>query len=160
MLERTNMTKVIGAFRLSHFLGLITKWYVFILFLPPAASVVYLAPLGTFLLDVARWIPQVILAVVLALIGLMAAEYVNTKILETKARMAGLVAWIAKVVIYVFTALIVFAQIGVRIEFAQASFLIILGGVMLGIALAVGIGFGLALKDDAKKIIHDVKKRL
>ena len=160
VLEKTNMTKVVGAFRLSHFLSTITKWYVFILFLPPAAGMIYLVPLSNFLLEVARWIPHVIIAVVLGLIGLMAADYVSARITETKAKFAGTVAWVASIVIYIFTALIVLAQIGVRVEVATSSFLIILAGVMLAIGLAFGIGFGLAMQDDAKKIVTDIRKRL
>ncbi len=160
VLEKTNITSVLGYFRLSHFIGLITKWYVFMLFLPPAASIIRLTPLSYFLLELARWIPQVILAVVIALIGVMAADYVGFKIRDTRARAAELLASAAKVIILVFTALIVLDQVGVRIAVAQTSFLIILSGLMLGVSLMLGIGFGLAFKDEAKGIIREVKRKL
>ena len=160
VVQKTDLTRVLGKFKLSRFLGTITKWYTFILFLPTAAGLIYLEPLSAFLLEVARWIPNVIVAVILALIGLMAADYVDHRITETKAKAAGTIAWIAKVVIYVFTVLIVLAQIGIRVEVARSSFLIVLAGIMLGIALMIGIGFGLALQDEAKKLIQKAKKKL
>lgn len=160
VLEKTSASKTVGRFRLGHFLAIITKWYVFILFLPPAAGLVNMTSLSTFLLTVALWVPNVILAVVIALIGIGVAMYVDNKIKETDAKAAGLLAWLAKVVIYIFTALIVLDQIGVKIAIAQTSFLIILAGVMLAIALVVGLGFGFAFKDEAKAIIKDVKKKL
>lgn len=160
LVEKTNLVSVLGYFRLSHFVSLVVKWYVFILFLPPAASIIQLAPLATFLLQIATWVPSVIAAVLLALLGLMAAKYVEKKVSETKARTADLVGSVAKVVIVIFTFLIVLDQLGVRIAVAQTSFLIILAGVMLGLALMVGIGFGLAFKEEAGKIIKDVKRKI
>ena len=160
VLEKTHARKTLGAFQLSKFLGLITKWYVFILFLPPAANVIALQPLASFLLAVTLWVPSVILAVIVALLGIMAAMYVEKKIVETKAKAAKIVGSLAKWIIYVFTALIVLDQIGVKIAVAQTSFLIILGGVMLAIAMILGIGFGWAFRDEAKHIIRDLKKKL
>ncbi|MBN1644750.1 hypothetical protein JW851_01750 [Candidatus Woesearchaeota archaeon] len=160
ILEKTHMQKIIGAFRLTHFLAVITKWYVFILFLPPAATLIQLPPLSSFLLSVALWIPNVILAVIIGIVGIMAAHYTEWKILETKAKTANIIAYLAKVVIVIFTLLIVLDQIGVKIAIAQTSFLIILSGVMLAIALMLGIGFGSAFREEAKKIIKDVKKKI
>jgi len=160
ILDKTRATKVFGKFQLSKFLALITKWYVFILFLPPAASLVQLRTLSAFLLAVAIWVPNVIVAVIIALIGVGVAFYVERKIIETKAKAASILAMIAKVIIYVFTLLIVLDQIGIQVAVAQTSFLIILGGVMLAIALVLGIGFGLAFKDEAKGVIKQVKKKL
>src|SRR3990172_6124903 len=148
VLHKTNMSRVVGDFRLSHFLELITKWYVFILFLPAAANVINLGIIQNFLLDVALWIPQVILAVVIGLIGIMAADYVGMKIGETRAKAADVLASAAKIVIYIFTAIIVLDQIGVKIELAANSVLIILSGIMLGLALMFGIGFGLAMQSE------------
>lgn len=160
ILEKTHMTKILGAFRLSHFLAVISKWYVFILFLPPAAGLIQLQPLSVFLLSVALWIPNVILAVIIGIVGFMAAHYTEWKILETKAKTAHIISYTAKIVIIIFTLLIVLDQIGVKIAIAQTSFLIILAGVMLAVALMLGIGFGTAFKDEAKKIITDVKKKI
>lgn len=160
LVEKTNLVAVLGYFKLSKFVALITKWYIFILFLPPAASIVQLAPLATFLLSLAAWVPSVIAATLLALVGLMAAKYVEKKISETKAKAADLVGSVAKIIIVIFTVLLVLDQVGVRVAVAQTSFLIILAGVMLGIALMTGIGFGLALKEEASHIIKDVKKKL
>lgn len=159
VLKKTNMTKVIGAFKLSHFLGLISKWYLFILFLPPAANVINLKPLALFLTELASWIPNVIAGVVIALIGFMAADYISMKIKDTKAKSASIVAGFTKTVILVFVLLIALDQIGLRIAIAQSSFLIILAGIMLGVALMIGIGFGLALKDEAKSTIKTLKKK-
>ena len=160
LLEKTNVARVLGYFRLSHFVGLVIKWYVFILFLTPAASITRLIPLAYFMLEVARWIPQVIAAVIIALVGVMAGDYVEYKVQETRAKAADLIGASAKILIVLFTALIVFDQIGIRVSVAQTSFLIVLSGPRLGFAIMIGIGFGFGPKDDAKLVIRKIKRKL
>ena len=158
--HKTNIASAVGKFDLTHFLGLVAKWYVLVLFLGATANRIQLATLAGFLSDLAMWIPQVILAVVMALIGIGAGMYVEKKVGETRARASKIVGMAAKWVIYVFTALIVLDQIGVQIALAQQSFLIILTGAVATIALVLGISFGFGFKDEARKIISDVKRKL
>jgi len=158
--ERTKLAKVAGKFKLSEFLGLITKWYVFILFLPPTANIINLQPLSTFLLSVAFWIPNVILGLVIAFIGFVAADYIAEKIVETKAKYANMLADIVKIILIIFILIIALKQMKLDISIAESSFLIILSGFMLAISLALGIGFGLAMKDDAKPLIRRIRKKL
>jgi hypothetical protein len=158
--EKTHMAHAVGRFDLTHVLGLLAKWYIIVLFLGAAAAVVKLGVVSRFLEKLSEWIPQVIVAVIIGLFGVLAGMYVEKKVVETKAKGAKIVAAVAKWVIYVFTALIVLDQVGVQVAMAQNSFLIILSGVVLMLALLVGISFGLAFREDAKKIISDVKKKL
>jgi hypothetical protein len=158
--EKTNMAHAIGRFDLTHVLGLVVKWYIIVLFLAATAGRIQLETLSTFLSSLAMWIPQVIIAVVIGLIGIIAGMYVEKKVAETRAKGSRIVGSVAKWVIYVFTALIVLKQIGVQVALAETSFIIILGGAVLMIAIMVGISFGLAFREEAGKIIKDVKKKL
>lgn len=163
VVKKTELKKVFGDFALSNSLAVLAKWYVFVLFWGPAAAL--LSPGMSWLagvIDVAAkvWIPNLILAIIVALLGLLAGDYAYQRILDTKARSAKVVADVVKLIIWLFTLLAVLAQVGVKIELAQQSLLVVLAGAMLGIALAVGIGFGLALKEHAGDVIKDWKKRL
>lgn len=160
-LEKINVKRAIGGLQLTPLLGLVVKWYTFILFLPSAANVVSerMSPLADFLVSVAEWVPNLIAAALVALFGFIVAEYVYRQILSTKASSAQVVADITKLIIIVFTLLIVLRQAGLQVAIAETSFLIVLAGVMLALSLALGIGFGLALKDEAKPIIKDLKKK-
>lgn len=158
--EKTNLSRAIGKFDLTHVLGLVVKWYIIVLFLSATAARIQLDTLAAFLSTLALWIPQVIVAVVIGLIGIIAGMYVEKKVAETKAKGSRIVGSIAKWAIYVFTALIVLNQVGVKVALAETSFIIILGGAVLMLALMVGISFGLAFRDEAGKIIKDVKRKL
>ena len=160
IIERTGLKDVAGKLDLPHLFGLIVKWYVIILFLPAAADVVGLSVLSEFLLNLSFWIPNLIVGIIIALVGFMAAEYVSIRIKETKAEFAPVIAKIVKIVIWVFLAVIILQQLGITVSLVESSLLIVLSGIMLAVAIAFGIGFGFALKDEAKSIIKAIKKKL
>jgi tetrahydromethanopterin S-methyltransferase subunit C len=153
---KTNFTKLAGRFDFPTFFGLIVKWYVIILFLNPVASLIKLEGLSTFFTFLGFWIPKGIIALIIGFIGFIAAEYINLKVRELKANSAVFIAPVAKIVVLLFTAMLALQQIGLDISVVSNSFLIILAGIMLALA----IGFGLALKDEAKDIIKNFKKKL
>jgi hypothetical protein len=158
--EKANLSDAVGRFDLTHVLSLVTKWYIIVLFLGATAARIRLATLATFFSSLAEWIPQVIVAVLIGLIGVAAGMYVEKRIVETRAKAAKIVAMLSKWVIYVFTTLIVLNQIGVKVALAETSFLIMLGGAVAMIALVLGISFGLGFKEEAKRIIGDIKRKL
>ena len=155
VIKKMGLQAEIGKWDLAGFLGLITKWYIFLVFLNPAAQVVRLDTLSVFFSSVALWIPNIILAIVIALVGYVLAEYIAKKIKETKSKKKSLMATLAKIITMVFVVLIALKQIGIEVSVAENSFLIILAGVVLGLALAFGLGF----KDEAKKVLKDVMKK-
>ncbi|NQV08849.1 hypothetical protein HQ529_03290 [Candidatus Woesearchaeota archaeon] len=155
VIEKTHLSKHVGKFNLTNFLATITKWYVFILFLPSAAGLINLTKLSEFLMTVSLWVPNLIVAIVLALLGFLTIEYVGDKVSETKAKGAHLIASVIKVIILIFVAIIALEQVGINVAIAENSFLIILAGIML----ALGLGFGLGLKDEAKSLISNLKKK-
>jgi uncharacterized membrane protein len=160
LFEKAKLADAVGKFDLTHVLALVTKWYIIVLFLGATAAKIRLGALAVFLSTLSVWIPQVIVAVIIGLIGIAAGMYVERRVIETRAKAARIVAMLSKWVIYVFTTLIVLSQIGLKVALAEKSFLIILGGAVAMIALVLGIGFGLGFKDEAKRIIVDIKKKL
>ena len=155
-IEKAGLQSEMGRWDMPHFFGLIIKWYIFVVFLNPAAQVVRLTSLAEFLSEAALWIPNVILAVIIALAGYVLAEYIAQNIRKIRSKQKSLMASTAKALTLIFVALIVLRQVGIAVSVAENAFLVVLGGVMLGLAL----GFGLALKDDAKNVIKELRKHL
>ena len=156
VVTKLDLQKEVGSWNISHLFGLITKWYVFVVFLTPAAQVANLTSLADFLNAAALWIPNIILAVVIALAGYVLSEYIAKKIREVKSKQKSMLASTGKALTLIFVALIVLRQVGIAIDVAENAFLIVLAGIMLGLALA----FGLAMKDDARDLVKDIRKRL
>ena len=157
--KRFHITKLVGNLDLSHFLGLITRWYVFILFLPPAANLVRLMPLSDFLNTINLWIPNLIVGLILVMLGLYVGQYTSDRIVELKIRSSRALGNAARIVIIVLTSLVALKQVSIDISIAENSFLIVLAGIVLALALAVGISFGSALKPYADTVVKDLKKK-
>ena len=156
VMKDATIKSVLGGFELSSFLGLLIKWWIFVAFISPAASLISLTELAGFLGKIAVWIPSLIAAILVSLVGLIAADYAYAKIHEIKAKSSGAIASVIKIVIVIFTLIIALSQLGIDVSVAESSFLIILAGIML----AIGLGFGLALKDELKPVLKDWKKKL
>jgi len=157
LIEKTDLEQALGKLDVAHFGETIIKWYVFILFIPSAAGrVLRVDTLASFLQNVAGWIPNLIAATVLAFVGYVAAEYVAKKIVDTKGKNVEIIANIVKVIVLIFVFIIVLKQISIDVTIAENAFLIVLAGIMGAFALS----FGLAFKDDAKKVINQIKKKV
>ena len=162
VIHQTHMKKLAGGFRLAHLLSVLARWFTFIVFLPPAATMLGsgLLPLAQFLQVIALWVPQAIGAILIAFFGFVAAEYVSWKVMALEGKSSHIISDSSKGLILLLTLLVVLGQLGINVAVASGTFLIIVAGIMLGLGLAFGIGFGLALKDDAKSIIRDIRKKL
>ena len=160
LVKKTNLNKRVGNLQVSHILAVISKWYVFVLFLIPAAGLVKLDTFAELLVRLSIWIPKLIAAVLVSIVGLVAIDYVISRIIETKANKVALVAKGIEIVLYIFLLLLVLKQFGINITLAENSFLLVVGGVMLALGLAFGLGFGLALKEPAAKLLKNLNKKL
>ena len=158
VLERSGLRKATGTFDLNGFLALITKWFVFVPFLASSAELMNLMPISTFLNILAAWIPNAIGAVVIALFGFVEADYIAAKIEATRLKSATLLASAAHWLVLIMVTLVILDQVGLHVGVVKDSFNIILAGVMLGFAIAVGIGYGDALKETAKKSVKSLRR--
>ena len=80
------ISKNLEKFEIPHFVGVMVKWYVFVVFLVPAASLAGLGNMTILLVDFARWVPNFILAVFIVLFGWIGADVLVNKIEATKVK--------------------------------------------------------------------------
>lgn len=158
-LEESGRADAIGNVELSSLAGQITKWYVFVLFLIQAVSALKFGEISALLSRFALWLPSVIAAVIIALFGLVFADFVADKITDMKTKWSKSVSLIVRIIVIFFFLNIGLKQIGIDVTIAESTFLLLVGGLVLAFALAIGIGFGLGLKDESKSIIKKMKRR-
>jgi len=158
-LQKANVGKFVKGHSMSEICGALLKWYIFVVFLSSAVNLINLRPLSAVLDDLVRWLPNLILGVVVMIIGLIAAEFIYERISHAhKIKGVRTIALFVKMIVIVFVAIIALEQIGIRIGLAREAFLIILASFGLGVAIALGMGFGFALKNEAGKWIKELKK--
>ena len=134
------------------------KWIIIILFLIPAAEVWGFAQFTTVLNSLLLYLPNVIIAVIIGLVGFVIANLVYDIVLQgvkpLQGKLSKALANFARYTIMVFTGLIVLNQLGV----AQDLIKILFTGIIAMCALAGGLAFGLGGKDTAKELLDELKK--
>lgn len=159
-MEKERLSDSIGKLPLSHILGKITKWYIFIIFVGQAAEIIELNQFSGLVEKFVLWIPELLFGIVIIIVGLILAEYIANHLKETKIRSVRVLSQVIKVLIIFFVLVIALTQIGLNVIIVGNTFLVILGSICLALALAIGIGFGLALKDEARSIIKNLRKEV
>ncbi|MDD5254138.1 MAG: hypothetical protein PHG05_03490 [Candidatus Nanoarchaeia archaeon] len=159
-LEKAELSKAMGKFKISAVLGEIVKWYIFIVFLQAGAEILDLGGLSIILNEFVMWMPDLIAAVIIIFAGLIIAHGVyiklikNSNIIWTKQ-----IAGILRITIIIVTVIIALGQIGIDVSFIQDLFLILAAAVGVGLALAIGLSFGLGSKEQASEILKKMKKK-
>jgi len=159
-IKKEKLTDGLGNVEFSTLCGNIIKWYVFIIFLGDAAAIVNLGTLSVFLNGFLYWLPNVIIAIILMVLGLMLTHYIADHLEKSKVKSIKVLGPLVRIAILFFVAIIAFSQLGLYLSIAENTFLILVGGLTLAVSLAFGISFGFGLKDEAKTFIGKVKKKI
>ncbi len=158
-LHSLKISKKLEHFDVIHFIGVLLKWYILVVFLVPAASMAGLGRVSVLLIEFARWIPLFIIAAFIMVFAWIGSDVLGMKIEATKIKEKHLMSWFVRTFIILFALVIALEKVGVSLALMNISYIILLSSFAFGIALAFGIGFGFAFKEDAKKAIKHVKKK-
>ncbi len=147
-------------FSWTSILAEIVRWFVIILFLLPTADVWGLPRIDMILNQVLLYLPNVFVAVVIAMIGFVFARIAHDVVLasakgispETARTVASITRW----AISVFVILAVLNQLGVAADLVKILFT----GFVAMLAIAGGIAFGLGGQSSAKDVIEDIRSKL
>lgn len=156
VLERAGFTLNSGAF-----LGALVKWFFIVVFLLASLDVLHLTVVSTFLATVVLgYLPEVIAAVLILLVAAVVAD-VMQRVVSGSARAANLASAnflgaVAKWAIWIFAILAALAQLQVATVFVQTLFT----GVVVAIALALGLSFGLGGQAAAARYIEKVREQI
>jgi flagellar biosynthesis protein FliQ len=125
-------------------LGLLAYWAVILAALVIAFNSLGLATITDLVGRLLLFVPKVIAAILILVVGAYFARFVESALLgygrDTGMQDAGLLGRIARYAILVFVVLIALDQVGLGGDLVRQSFLIVLGGVVLALALAFGLG--------------------
>lgn len=144
----------------STILSEIARWFVIIVFLIPAAQVWGLGRFVDVLNTLLLFLPNVLIAVLMLLVGFVVSKLVYDLIIASVRGLskdsAKSVAMVGRWAVLVFVFLIVLNQLGIASDLIQILFT----GIVAMVSLAGGLAFGLGGKDAAKDIIEKFRKKL
>ena len=163
--ERVGVDKILAKggikYSISELIGVLTYWVVMLISLVIAMSAVNLNQQAAGLLNtIVLYIPRVISAIFILVLGLFFASFVNSSV-QTAAANTGieqstLFGHLAQAIIVVFAIDISLRQLQIDIGGIEHAFVIILGSVGLAFALA----FGLGCRDIAAKLTQEFLNKL
>jgi hypothetical protein len=135
----------------SHLIGRLSFWLVFLLFAFMGIDALNLTATANMMSVIIGFFPQMLAAVLLLFFGMLLANFiaeaaliatVNAQIQEARI-IASFIRW----GVLIFTAAMVLTQLGIAKEIVVAAFSIMFGGVMLALAIAIGLGGQSIAKD-------------
>ncbi len=146
---------------IGRFLGTLVMWFVVLVFLVASLDILNLNRVTIFLQQVVLgYLPQVIVAVLILVLGAVVAELVRG-LVSGSARAAGahtanLVGSVAKWSIWIFAVMAALDQLQVATVFIQTLFT----GVVIALSLGFGLAFGLGGKEAAARTIERIRSEI
>lgn len=151
-----------GGFRLDtpKFFYELVKWFFIVVFLMAATNILQLDQVTEFLRTVVSYLPNVIVAAIILLIGILVAKFLEG-LVRASVKAAGLVSAnflgaLTKWAVFVFTLLVALSQLRVADDIVR----IIIVGFVAAAALALGLSFGLGGVKHADEVIGRLRKRI
>ncbi|KKT86702.1 MAG: CmpX protein [Microgenomates group bacterium GW2011_GWA1_Microgenomates_45_10] len=138
----------------------LVKWFFIIVFLMAATNILGLTQVTDFLQRVVFYIPNVIIAAVILLIGILVAKFCEG-IVQGSVKAAGLASAnflgaLTKWAVFVFSLLIALSQLKVADDIIK----IVVTGLIAAVSLAIGLSFGLGGVRHAEEAVGHLKKRI
>lgn len=146
--ERTGLADFVAKMGMNQdaagMLGLLTKWFVRLIALAVAFDALGLPAVSEVLRQLLLWLPNVIVALVVLVIGGLAARALGNLVRgmagEAQLTNANFLSKVASIVVWAFAVVVAIHQLGIATELVNALFIAIVGAVALGLGLAFGLG--------------------
>lgn len=144
----------------NEFIGEIVRWGIVLVFLNQTAETLGLSQFTVVINSVLAYIPNVLIAALIVMVGTIVAELTSQFVKSTAAAMgtgtSSTLEVTTKYAIMVFVALAALSQLGI----AQQLVVTLITGFVAMIALAGGLAFGLGGKDTAAEILEQLRTSL
>ncbi len=136
----------------------LVKWFFIIVFLMTAADILGLYQVTEFLKEILYYIPNIVVAIIILLITVIVANFLQKLIragveagrLQVAVFLGGVTKWV--VLIFGFIAALI--QLGIAATLIQTVVI----GLVAMLALAGGLAFGLGGKDQAARFLDKLKR--
>lgn len=152
--------KAFGKISIGGIIGWLVKWFLIVVVLMAVADILQMSQINDFLKQVAGFLPNVVIAVVVMMIGFIGGnfvyEIVYRSVKATKMHSPRFLANIAKWSIIIFALMASLIQLSIAAALVQTLFT----GLIAMMAIAGGIAFGLGGKDKAAEWLDSLEKKL
>lgn len=157
---KASLEKVGIRLHVGKLLGWIVKWFFIVVSLIAATDILGWDQVTDYLQEVVRYIPNVIIAVIILLAGILLATFVRnvvkTAVEAAELASADFLSGIAKWAILLFS----FMAALVQLQIAPGLINTLFTGLVAMLALGGGLAFGLGGKDHASRVLDRLRRDL
>lgn len=132
----------------SEVMAMLVKWIVYLAFIGAAVDFLAIATLTAFFGNVLGFLAGLLGGIVILVVGYIVAGYVQKKVAETKAHYAQILSQVIFFFTLVITVSMAFQVVGIPTDLLNGIILLLVAGIALGLAIALGLG----LKDVVSKL--------
>lgn len=136
----------------------LVKWIVYLAIFLAAASVLHLQEITNFLDQALAYMPSVVAAIAILLIGGILAQFmsevVRGAVSAANLGYAGFLSSLTRWAIWIFAILTALFQLGIAAGIIQTF----ITGIVAALAIAIGLAFGLGGQKTASDILDKVRK--
>jgi len=149
-----------GKVHLSVIIGWLVKWFLILATLIAVADILQLTAFNQFLNRIALYFPNVVIAVLILVAGLVfgngVSNVIRTVIKSSNLKVGAIVATVAKWAIVIFAIMAALSQL----EIATGLISTLFTGIVFMLALAGGLAFGLGGKEGASTLINSLRDEM
>jgi len=156
--DEQNLTAAIGGREVSDLAGSIVKWWIVVVVLQQSLRVLQLDVLGGYLGAIANWIMVALVALVMVIVGLLIARYARNAIQATAHSYKRTLGIALELVIIYVVVVVALRTMGFPVQLLEDAFRIAFFAFALVVAIIIGISFGLAFREDAQRLVSEIKK--
>lgn len=143
---------------LSRLVGSVVYWFILIVFLSSVARILNLGQISDFLNSLVGYLPNVIAAIAIMIIGILVGNVLSNVVRDSsnaaRIESANFLSNLTKWAIFIFALLAALSQLQIAGDLIRILF----AGIVVMLALAGGLAFGLGGKDTARDILEKIKK--
>lgn len=139
------------------FIGAIVKWFIVVIFVLEALKHLGLDQVSLFLQSILAYLPNVFVAVLVLFAGLLIGEFVDRLVVgATRATQIGksqLLGAASRWAVWIFAGLVALYHLGIAAILSET----IMNGLVIGVAIAIGLAFGLGGQQHASDLIQKIR---
>ncbi len=140
-------------------LGTLLYWIIMLIVIMATLNSLNLTAASALFNEIMLYIPNVVVAIVILIIGIylarMVSQIIKTSLKSMQEKTSDLISQISYIVIIILTIFLTLGQLNIAQNIVSSAFQIIFGAICLALALA----FGLGGREKAAEILNDLLKR-
>ncbi|MBL7160176.1 MAG: hypothetical protein ISS95_01295 [Candidatus Aenigmarchaeota archaeon] len=137
-------------FKLSNVFDVIIRWVIYLVFIKEATQQLGVVAISDFVSSVISVLPGLIEAALLIIIGYTLAIYIKDKIMHSKTLYSDMVGKIVFFLLIYLSIALALPFVNIDPSLINSMLLIVIGGISLGLAVALGLGLKDLIRETAK----------